>query len=247
MELTVTTPDGAMRVYRARPPLDHAAPAVVMYMDAVGYREELRALARLVAQEGYECWLPDLYYRDGGPSFDAHTPRRDFDKFAPLMRKVTRDVVLADTRAVLDRMKSEPLVAPGAKGCIGFCMGGRLALWAAAAFPEDFAAAASLHGGQLGSDAPDSPHRFAARMRCETYLGFASDDPLVPTEHIRTIESALRAAGVPFESEVHPGTLHGYIFPERFCYQQPAADASWRKIHALFARRLRRASVAATR
>lgn len=246
MELTVTTPDGAMRVHRARPPGDQAAPAVVMYMDAVGYREELRALTHLVAQQGYECWLPNLYYRDGGPSFDPHTPRRDFDKFAPLMRKVTRDVVLVDTRAVLDRMKVEPLVAHGAKGCIGFCMGGRLALWAAGAFPEDFAAAASLHGGQLGSDAPDSPHRFASRMRCETYLGFASDDPLVPAEHIRTIETALRDAAIPFESEIHPDTLHGYMFPERFCYQQSAAEASWRKVFALFARRLQRVTGAAT-
>jgi carboxymethylenebutenolidase len=218
--------------------MQSAVPAVLMYMDAVGYREELRALARRVAHQGFECWLPDLYYRDGGPSFNPHTPRQDFEKFAPLMRKVTRDVVLADTRSVLERMDAEPLVARTGKGCIGFCMGGRLALWAAGAFPEHFAAAASLHGGQLGSEADDSPHRYAKRLRCEVYLGFASDDPLVPAEHIRTMEGALRDAGVPFDSEIHAETQHGYMFPERFCYQALAAEASWRKVFALFARRL---------
>lgn len=242
MELIVTTPDGAMRVYRARPGGEKAAPAVLMFMDAVGYRDELKGLARRVAGQGYECWLPDLYYREGGPSFNARTPREDFDRFAPLMRKVTRERVIADTRAVLERMDAEPDILREGKGCIGFCMGGRLALWAASTFPEHFVAACSLHGGQLGSEAPDSPHRFAGRLRCEAYLGFASDDPLVPAEHVRTIEGALRAAGVVFESETHSGTQHGYMFPERFCYQPAAAEASWQKVFAVFARRLGRAA-----
>lgn len=240
MELNIPTSDGTMRVHRARPSDESVAPAVLMFMDAVGYREELRVLARRVAQAGYECWLPDLYYRDGGPSFNPRTPREDFDKFAPLMRKVSRESVLADTRAVLARMAMEPLVASDGKGCIGFCMGGRLALWAAGAFPEHFTAACSLHGGQLGTDAPESPHRYARRMRCEVYLGFASDDSLVPEAHICTIESALRNAGIAFESETHAGTQHGYMFPERFCYSPVAAEASWEKVFALFARRLGR-------
>jgi carboxymethylenebutenolidase len=236
--LDVATAEGSMRVYRVRPEGGQFAPAVLMYMDAIGFREELRGLARLVAQHGYDCWLPDLYYRDGGPSFNARTPSEDFEKFAPLMRKVTREVALADTAAVLLRMDADPLVARGPKGCVGFCMGGRLALWAAASFPEQFAAAASLHGGQLGSDAPDSPHRYAGHMRCEIYLGHASDDPLMPAEQIRALERALRDAGVAFVSEVHAGAQHGYMFPERFCYAPIAAQASWQRVFALFARRL---------
>jgi carboxymethylenebutenolidase len=236
--LSVDTRDGAMRVFVARPPQQHAAPAVVMYMDAIGYREELRDLARRVAQHGYACWLPDLYYRDGGPAFDAYRPDRDFDRFAPLMRKLARDVVVGDTAALLARMRADAGVRPAAKGCVGFCMGGRFALWAAAAFPDDFAACASLHGGQLGTDAPDSPHRFASALRCELYLGFASDDPLVPPQHVMTLERALHEAGVVYQSEIHAGTEHGYMFPQRYCYRREAAEASWAKVFALFARRL---------
>jgi carboxymethylenebutenolidase len=237
-EVAVATSDGEMRTFVAQPRDEAASPGVVMYMDAVGYREELRELARHVAREGYACWLPDLFYRDGGPSFDAARPDRDFDRFAPLMRRLTREVVMRDTSALLARMRLDPGVAAGGIGCVGFCMGGRFAMWAAGAFPEDIAAAASLHGGQLGTDSAESPHRFAARFRCEVYLGFASDDPLVPPQHVQTMTQALRAARVPHESEVHARTEHGYMFPQRYCHQPAAAQASWAKVFAMFARRL---------
>lgn len=241
-EVAVATADGAMRTFVARPSGDAPAPGVVMYMDAVGYRDELRNLARRVAAQGYACWLPDLYYRDGGPAFDTVRPDRDFDRFAPLMRRLTREVIVRDTRALLAAMRQDPHVATGGKGCVGFCMGGRFALWAAGAFPDDFAAAAALHGGQLGTDAPDSPHRLASALRCEIYLGFASDDPLVPPHHVTTLTEALREANVSLESEVHPQTEHGYTFPERYCYRESAAEASWSKIFALFRRRLGRST-----
>jgi carboxymethylenebutenolidase len=236
--LSVDTQDGPMRVFVARPRDSATAPGVVMYMDAVGYREELRELARHVAREGYACWLPDLYHRDGGPSFETYEPDRDFERFAPLMGKLVRDVIVADTAALLAAMNADPAVKRGPKGCIGFCMGGRFALWAAGAFPDEFAACASLHGGRLGTEAADSPHRYACDMRCELYLGFASDDPLVPGQHITTLERALDEARVPYESEVHADTEHGYMFPERYCHAPVAAAKSWSKIFALFRRRL---------
>ncbi len=40
-------------------------PAVVLYMDVWGIREELRDIARRIATVGYYCVLPDLYYRQG--------------------------------------------------------------------------------------------------------------------------------------------------------------------------------------
>jgi hypothetical protein len=39
-------------------------------------------------------------------------------------------------------------------------MGGNCSLTAAGAFPDRFAAVASFHGGNLGTDKPDSPHLF---------------------------------------------------------------------------------------
>src|SRR6266540_1060201 len=50
-------------------------PAIILYMDAPGIREELRDQARRIAKHGYVCLLPDLYYRLGMLRFDI--PRRD--------------------------------------------------------------------------------------------------------------------------------------------------------------------------
>ena len=40
-------------------------PAVVIYMDFWGLREELFDIARRVGMVGYYCMVPDLYYRQG--------------------------------------------------------------------------------------------------------------------------------------------------------------------------------------
>lgn len=236
-EVQVPTGDGSMRTFNARPD-GSTSPNVILYMDAVGYRDELKEFARRLACEGYSAWVPDLYHRDGGPSFDPHHPQEDFELFAPLMRKLTREVVVRDTNALVRWMAAEPK-ASNRMGTIGFCMGGRMALWAAAEHPDKVRAAVSLHGGQLGTASPDSPHRFAHRLSCEVYLGFASDDDLVPKEHIETMLGALDTASVRYEMETHADTRHGYMFPQRRCYNQIAAEASWARVLALFARTLR--------
>lgn len=235
-EVQVPTGDGSMRTFNARP-ASGPSPAAIIYMDAIGYREELKEFAVRLARAGYSAWLPDLYHRDGGPSFNPHQPGEDFELFAPLMKKLTRDVVVRDTGALIRWIDAQQ-DTPGKIGTIGFCMGGRMALWAAAAFPERVAAAASLHGGQLGTASADSPHRFADRFECELYLGFASDDDLVPQEHIDTLRDALDDAQVRYELETHPGTQHGYTFPARHCYNHEAAEKSWTRVLALFARNL---------
>src|ERR1700749_2368355 len=40
-------------------------PAVILYMDAPGIREELRDMARRLGTVGYYVLLPNLYYRAG--------------------------------------------------------------------------------------------------------------------------------------------------------------------------------------
>lgn len=44
------------------------------------------------------------------------------------------------------------------KVCVGYCMGARMALRAAAAFPDQITAAAGMHPDALATDQPDSAH-----------------------------------------------------------------------------------------
>ncbi len=64
-EIEVVTPDGKMGSFVAHPDGNGPFPAVILYMDAPGIREELRDFARRIASQGYFCLLPDMYYRNG--------------------------------------------------------------------------------------------------------------------------------------------------------------------------------------
>src|ERR1700674_750580 len=64
-EIRVRTTDGEMTTFVVRPSGDGQFPVAVLYMDGVGYREQVKENARRFAGDGYYCVAPDLYYRSG--------------------------------------------------------------------------------------------------------------------------------------------------------------------------------------
>ena len=56
---------GAMDTFIVHPEEGGPFPAVFIYMDIWGLREELFDIARRVATVGYYCMVPNLYYRQG--------------------------------------------------------------------------------------------------------------------------------------------------------------------------------------
>src|SRR5215831_13858850 len=63
--IDIPTPDGAMDAYVAHPDTGGKFPLVVLFMDIWGLREELFAITRRVAAEGYYTMVPNLFYREG--------------------------------------------------------------------------------------------------------------------------------------------------------------------------------------
>lgn len=234
----VRTPDGTMPTFVTEPEEGGPYPAVIVFMDAPGIREELRDMARRLGTVGYRVLLPSLFYRDGGPSFDpAHLASHEPDpEMMRLNRELTHARCLADTGALL-----AGLAPHGPVAAIGYCMGARHALAAAGAFPDRVAATASLHGGHQVTDRPDSAHLALRTARAECYFGFADGDPLTPPGHQAALAEACRQHGVAARFEVHSGTAHGFTFPGRHCYDKPAAERVWERLFALLARRLPRA------
>ncbi len=86
-------------------------------------------------------------------------------------------------------------VKSGAKvGAVGYCMTGRMALFTAAVRPDRVGAVASFHGGQLCTDALDSPHLLLQKMNANLYIAHASDDYSMPAGCDR--ETRCRVAGL---------------------------------------------------
>ncbi len=247
--IDIPTPDGAMDAYLACPDGTGARPLVILFMDIWGLREELFAIARRVAAEGYSCIVPNLFYREGKFSleqYDAQGRAISFnllpDDLQQSMRaraeRLNRQTLRVDLASILDCCKHLP-VRDGAAGSIGFCMGGREAFFAAQEFPDRFRATASLHGSRLVTPSDDSPHRLAARMRGAVYCGFAEFDRGSPPEVIKALSEALRRVpGLDFEASVHRGAHHGYALPERDVHDPAATERDWDAIFRMLRRQL---------
>ncbi len=77
-------------------------------------------------------------------------------------------------------------------------------------------------------------------MTAELYFGIADKDAMATPEQMAELEKALAARKVDYQLEWHPGALHGFMMPSRTAlYHRDAAETVWRRMEALFARRLK--------
>src|SRR5438094_10419779 len=163
-DVGVTSRNGIIPCFAACPDGPGAYPAIILYMDAPGTREELRNMARRIAKHGYFCLLPDLYYRLGMLRFDI--PRRN-DAMSVVIRgameSLSNAAILEDTAGMISFLDAQENVKPGPIGCVGHCMSGSFVVSIAAHLPR-VKAAASLYGVRLVTDKPDSPHLLLDRI-----------------------------------------------------------------------------------
>jgi carboxymethylenebutenolidase len=243
VRIDIPTADGVLDLHLVTPAGSGPWPAVILYMDAFGIREQLSDMARRLASNGYVVAVPNLYFRSGAfAPFDPKAvtvdgPERS--RFTGMIRSIDGPTVMRDTAAVLAYLDTRADVRRGVVGTVGYCMGGGYALLAAGTYPDRVEAAASLHGGSLATDRPDSPHLLAGQMRAEVYVGVAEIDHTFDRAQQDRLAGALSAAGVTHAIEVYPGARHGFAVTGHLAYDQLASEQHWRRITDLFARRLR--------
>lgn len=245
-EVEVSTGGGIADAYLAEPGDGAAHPGVLFYMDGIGLRPRLSEMAERIASHGYVVLVPNVFYRHGrAPLVDLPDLRKPENRpkmveaLAPYMASLTPDMAMGDAAAYLTFLTGHPSVAPGPVGVVGYCMGGALALRTAAAFHERVAAAASFHGGNLATEAADSPHRQLERVRAELYFAHADQDPSMPAERIQRLNAALDAAGVRYRAEVYRGAAHGFTMADTAAYDEAATERHWTELLVLLNRSLR--------
>ncbi|AZQ39743.1 dienelactone hydrolase family protein [Streptomyces cyaneochromogenes] len=233
-DVDVPTEDGVADAYLAHPGDGLPRPGVLLYQDAFGLRPHLRSMADRLAEAGYTVLVPNVFYRHGRspvfelPEFIDPAARPElWEKIVPVMQSLTPELAMRDAGAYLRWMAQRPEVADGPVALTGYCMGARLALRTAGAYPERVAAAAGFHGGQLATDAPDSPHLVAEHVTAELYFGHADADQSMPPEQMERLAGALTAAGVRHRYEVYEGAHHGYTQADTSAYDRAAAERHW--------------------
>ena len=189
--------------------------------------------------------LPNLFYRVAGIDevlLDAKQIEvkgsAERERFWGLVKSVSNDRVVADTRPLLDYASALDGARPGPAGCVGYCLSGQFVYTVAARFPDEIAAAASYYGAGIVTDRPDSPHLATDAIRAELYLAFAEDDMWVPDASVDALARCLEGTAVRHRIERYAGAHHGFAFPDRHCYDKAAAERHWERMLALFRRNL---------
>jgi carboxymethylenebutenolidase len=236
-DVSIPTPDGTCDASLHTPVGTGPWPAVIMFPDAGGVRATFHAMAQQLADLGYAVLLPNFYYRLGAiEPFNMKTVFTDADERNRLMKlvsSVTKEEAARDTEAMLDFLAAQPEVADTKVGTTGYCMGGGFALTAAGRFPDRVGAAASFHGGQIASTAPDSPHLLAGAMKATVYVAGAQDDASFDAEQFDRMSKALSNAGVAHTLVTYPA-LHGFAVPDNPTYDEAAAARHWQALEDLY-------------
>ncbi len=236
--IDLKTTDGAMETFICRPERGGPYPAIFLLMDAPGIREELYDMARRLCSVGYYVVLPNLYYRAGkdtkyGPDV-LEKGSAEQARMREVRTKMTIPPVMQDFADMLAYVDAQDAVKPGLVGTHGYCMSGPYSLAAAARFPDRVGAAASFYGTWLVSDNEESPHLNLGKAKGELYISCAEHDELAPPEMVEELKGLFDASGARGELEIQPEVHHGFAFPQRWCYDKPAAERHWERLIALY-------------
>jgi len=242
-KIEIKTRDGLCPSFVFRPAGSGPWPAVLIFMDGLGIRPAVLEIGERLSAHGYYALLPDLFYRSGPYApMDPHAIFGDPTQRKMLMDKyfalATQANIMSDTRAFLDYLAAQPEVQRGAIGTTGYCMGGFMSLTAAGTYPDQIAATASYHGGRLATDAAESPHLLAPRIKSRVYIAGAIEDQSFPDDMKKRLEEALTKANIDHKIETYRAK-HGWVFRDTPVYDAAASERHWQTMLALFDATLR--------
>ncbi|MGE0393487.1 MAG: dienelactone hydrolase family protein [Vicinamibacterales bacterium] len=236
-DVQIKTPEGTADCYFVHPATG-TAPGVIVWPDLFGLRPAFRQMGKRLAESGYAVLVVNPFYRvmkaPTAPK-GAATPVNDL---MPLMQALSEATHIADAKAFVGWLDTQPAVAKNRKmGAQGYCMGGPMALRTAVAVPDRVGAAASFHGGGLVTDAPNSPHAQAAKTRAHLLIAIGDNDDQRAPKDKDIMRETFAKAGLAAEIEVY-GAPHGWCPPDSRVYNEPLAEKAWSRLLALYGKAL---------
>jgi len=173
---------GQFDAYVAEPENQPGA-AIVVIQEIFGVNEGIRRKCDRWAEQGYLAVAPDLFWRlEPGVELDPDVDA-EFKRALDLMGRFDQDRAIADIEATI-RASRARLPGGGKVGCVGYCLGGRLAYMTAARTDVD----ASV--GYYAVGLPDILHEQHAIAR-PLLLHIAGADHFVPPDQQQAVHAAL--------------------------------------------------------
>jgi carboxymethylenebutenolidase len=193
-DIEFPTSAGSATGYLAVPAGEHG-PGVIVLQEWWGVDEHIRSLCDRLAAEGFYALAPDLYKGE-----TTTQPSEAQQKMMALsMGEVEQEMCGA-----ADYLAAQPGFEGPGVGAVGFCLGGGLAVWAAATCPNIAAAVTFYYVMPHGK--PD----FSA-IRGPVLGHFGTADEFIPIEDANRLESELKDAGVDTTFHYYEGAGHAFV------------------------------------
>jgi carboxymethylenebutenolidase len=221
--IEVTAHDGGrFSAYLATPP-QGSGPGLVLLQEIFGINDYMKSMADRYAQEGYVVLVPDLFWRMK-PGVVLGYTAEDFTEALGYNARFDVPLGIEDIAATVAALRALPMHA-GKVGTIGYCLGGRLAMLAAAR--TDIDCAVCYYGVALDAFLDEVP-----AIQCPMVFHFAEADAYCPAEVRGKIQPAL-ATRPQIEQYVYPGCDHAFATPEREHFDKPAAMMAYSRTMAM--------------
>ncbi len=228
-QITITVPDGSFQAYIAMPEKT-PAPTVIMIQEIFGINQDMRHKCDHMAALGYIAIAPDLFWRiEPGIELVDSIPE-ELQRAFGLFGEFDQAKGLEDLIATLKTARSLP-GSNGKVGCVGYCLGGKLAFMMATG--SDVDAAVSYYGVGI-----ESMLDKAENIKKPTLLHIAGEDKFVPPEAQKQITETLMDVETA-EAHIYPGMDHAFAREKGMHYNKEAADLANRRSEEFLATALR--------
>jgi carboxymethylenebutenolidase len=190
-------------------------PAVVVLQEWWGVDDHIRSVTDRLAAEGFLALAPDLYHGE-----TTEEPSEAEQK----MMALSMDQAEKEMAGAVDYLAAHEGSTGRGVGAIGFCLGGGLAVWAAATNAKVVATVSyyyvMLHGK------PDF-----SSVRGPVLGHFGTADDFIPLESSEGLLAELREAGVEAEFVFYEGAGHAFFNDTNRLgtYDADAAGRSWER------------------
>jgi len=218
-----------MRTYVSVPESKPAA-AIIVVQGQTGV-DDFVQFSDMGARQGFVAAAPDLYHRDPPDCKDD----------APTRRMRLRDgTVIQDINATVSFLKSHNAVDGSRIGIVGFCMGGRI-VYLMCSVNRDIKVGVMYYGGDSFSAWGDGPSPFerTAQIHCPIMGHFGEDDLNPSPADMRKLDAELTRFDKPHEFHSYPNAAHAFANFGSGNYREHAANASWPRTFAFFAKHLK--------
>jgi carboxymethylenebutenolidase len=214
-EMTIPTPAGeSFNAYIAIPEVT-PAPAVIVIQEIFGINKGIREKCDWLARKGFIACAPDLFWRiEPGIELSDQVPeelQRAFDLFG----QFDVDAGIEDIKATRHVLKGHAQ-GNGKVGCLGYCLGGKLAYLTACR--TDIDASVGYYGVGIEELLAE-----ANNIQKPLMLHIAEEDGFVPKEAQEKIKSVL-SENEKVHIHSYPGVDHAFTRVGGDNYEPKAAE-----------------------